>query len=82
MLDRGYASLNVDATTPSGTHVALLRLRGPRPQWFQRYWLQNAVELPAGSRVTVQATPFSDYSDEPQTTRRFPLEVGVDYLPQ
>jgi hypothetical protein len=29
MLDRAYESLNVDAITPSGTSVALLRLHGP-----------------------------------------------------
>ncbi len=81
MLDRAYESMNVEAITPSGTRVPLLRLRGPRPQWFQRYWLQKPVELPAGSRISVTATPLSDYSDEPKTSRRFPLEVALDYVP-
>jgi len=81
MLDRGYESLNVDAITPSGTDLPLLRLRGPRPQWFRRYWLQEPVELANGSKVTVSVTPLSDYSDEPKASKRFPLEVVLDYVP-
>jgi hypothetical protein len=82
MLDRGYESLNIEATTPSGSHVVLLRLHGPRPQWFQRYWLQEPVELPSGSEIKATASPLSDYSDEPKTSRTFPLAVALDYVPQ
>jgi hypothetical protein len=81
MLDRAYEFLNVDAITPSGTDVPLLRLHGPRPQWFQRYWLQEPVELASGTRIAVRVTPLSDYSDEPKVTRRFPLQVVLDYVP-
>ena len=56
MLDRAYESVNVDAVTPSGTRVPLLRLHGPRPQWFRRYWLQEPVELAAGSKIEVTAS--------------------------
>jgi len=80
MLDRAYESLNVDAITPSGAHVPLLRLHGPRPQWFQRYWLQEPVELASGSEIQVRVTPLSDYSDEPKVTKRFPLQVVLDYV--
>ena len=65
MLDRAYESLNVDAITPSGTSVPLLRLHGPRPQWFRRYWLQEPVELASGSKIAVTVVPLPDYSDEP-----------------
>lgn len=81
MLDRAYESLNVDAITPSGAHVPLLRLRGPRPQWFRRYWLQEPVEFVSGTKITVRVTPLADYSDEPKVTRRFPLQVVLDYVP-
>jgi hypothetical protein len=81
MLDRAYESVNVDAITPSGTAVPLLRLHGPRPQWFQRYWLQEPVELASGSKIAVRVTPLSNYSDEPRVTRRFPLQVVLDYVP-
>jgi len=81
MLDRAYEFLSVDAITPSGKDVPLLRLRGPRPQWLERYWLQEPVELAGGSKITVRVTPLADYSDEPAATRRFPLQVVVDYIP-
>src|SRR4029077_21268440 len=80
MLDRAYESLSVDAITPSGTTVPLLRLHGPRPQWFQRYWLQEPVELASGSKIAVHVTPLADYSDEPVVTRKFPLQVVLDYI--
>jgi hypothetical protein len=81
MLDRAYESLSVDAITPSGAEVPLLKLRGPRPQWFERYWLQAPVELASGTRIAVRVTPLADYSDEPRVTSRFPLQVVLDYLP-
>lgn len=81
MLDRAYASVEIDALTPSGTNVPLLRLHGARPQWFRRYWLQEPVELAAGSKIAVRVTPLADYSDEPMTTRKFPLQVVLDYVP-
>jgi hypothetical protein len=82
MLDRAYDSLSVDAITPSGARVPLLRLRGPRPQWFRRYWLRDPVELASGSQINVGITPLSDYSDEPKVTTRFRLQVALDYVPQ
>ena len=82
MLDRAYESLNVDAITPAGTHVPLLRLHGPRPQWFRRYWLQEPVELAGGSEITVTVTPLSDYSEEPKVTRQVSFQMALDYVPQ
>jgi hypothetical protein len=81
MLDRAYESLSVDAITPSGATVPLLRLHGPRPQWFQRYWLQEPVELASGSKIAVHVAPLADYSDEPVVTRKFPLQLVLDYVP-
>ena len=81
MLDRAYESVNVDAVTPSGKDIPLLRLHGPRPQWFQRYWLQEPVELATGSKIAVSVTPLADYGDEPKVTRVFPLQLVLDYIP-
>jgi mono/diheme cytochrome c family protein len=81
MLDRAYEAVNIDAVTPSGKQVPLLRLHGPRPQWFQRYWLQEPVELSSGSKIAVSVTPLADYEDEPKTTRVFPLQLILDYVP-
>jgi hypothetical protein len=61
--------------------VPLLRLHGPRPQWFRRYWLQEPVELAIGSKISIRATPLADYSDEPMTPKRFPLQLALDYVP-
>ena len=82
MLDRAYESLNVDAVLPSGTRTPLLRLHAPRPQWPRRYWVEEPVELTAGTKVEVRVTPLSDYSEEPQASRRFMLQVILDYIPQ
>jgi hypothetical protein len=40
------------------------------------------VELASGSKITVHVTPLSDYSSEPQVTKRFPLHVALDFVPQ
>jgi hypothetical protein len=82
MLDRAYESLNVEAILPSGMHTPLLRLRGPRPQWHRRYWLEEPVELAAGSKIEVRVTPLPDYSEEPKATKGFMLQVILDYVPQ
>jgi len=81
MLDRAYESLNIDAITPSGADLPLLRLNGPRPQWLQRYWLQEPVELTGGTKIAVRVRPLADDSDEPKVTSRFPLQVVLDYVP-
>ena len=81
MLDRAYQSVNIDAVTPAGKNIPLLRLHGPRPQWSQRYWLQEPVELASGSKITVSVAPLADYEDEPKVTRVFPLQVILDYVP-
>ncbi|HZP34419.1 MAG TPA: cytochrome c [Candidatus Acidoferrales bacterium] len=81
MLDRAYRFVEIDAQTPSGATVPLLRLHGPRPQWFRRYWLQKPVKLATGSKIAVRVTPLADYSDEPMVTRKFPLQVVLDYVP-
>jgi hypothetical protein len=82
MLDGAYESLDVDAITPLGAHVPLLRLHGPRPQWLRRYWLREPVQLPSDSTIQVHATPLSDDSDEPKMNQQLPLQVILDYVPQ
>ena len=81
-LDRAFDSLAVDAILPTGRQVPLLRLLGPRPQWPRRYWLQDGVELPSGSKITVKATPLADESDEPPIAAHSELALFLDYVPQ
>jgi hypothetical protein len=83
MLDKAYGSVDIVAVTPSGRQIPLLKLRGPRPQWFRRYWLQEAIELPGGSAIEARVTPLGDSSDEMKASvDRFPLQVAVDYVPE
>jgi hypothetical protein len=80
ILDRAYQTLAVDAITPNGARVPLLLLEGPRPQWLRRYWLEQQVDLPSGSRIEVTATPLADYSDELNAAATLPLQIAVDYV--
>jgi hypothetical protein len=82
ILDRAYESVHIDAVTPSGTHVPLIHLQGPRPQWPRRYWLQEPVELTSGSQINVTLKPLSDYSDEPKPAKQLQLQIALDYVPQ
>lgn len=81
-LDRVYGAFTVQAVTPAGARVPLLKLRTPRPEWRRRYWLAQPVELPAGSRIEVIATPPSAFiaqSGDP-LMKGYPLEVALDFV--
>jgi hypothetical protein len=81
-LDRVYGTLTVQAITPAGAKVPLLRLRNPRPEWRRRYWLAQPVELPAGSRIETTTTPPSVYIDltGAQFMKTYPLETAIDFV--
>lgn len=81
-LDRVYGTLTIQAVTPSGSRIPLLRLRTPRPEWRRRYWLASPVEVPAGSRIEAMGTPPPDYIDltGAQLMKTYPLQVAVDYV--
>jgi len=75
--------VDIVAVTPNGTQTPLLKLRGPRPSWFWRYWLQDSIELAGGSTIEARFTPLVDYSDEMKVSAdRFPLQLAVDYVAQ
>jgi hypothetical protein len=81
-LDRIYGTVVVQAITPAGTGVSLLKLRAPRPEWRRRYWLAQPVDLPAGSRIEVTTTPASSYIDlsGAKFMKAYPLQVAVDFV--
>ncbi|HUK36383.1 MAG TPA: hypothetical protein VLV86_20845 [Vicinamibacterales bacterium] len=81
MLDAPYKELTVDVVKPGGERTPALRLRGPRPQWFRRYWLRTPIDLSPSSRIEVRAIPLDGHADEPKSAARFPLEVALDYVP-
>lgn len=82
-LDRVYGTFMVQAITPAGARVPLLRLRTPRPEWRRRYWMVEPVELPAGSRIEVTMTPPSAYIDltGAQLMKTYPLQIALDFVP-
>jgi hypothetical protein len=82
-LDRVYGAFTVQAITPAGARVPLLRLRTPRPEWRRRYWLVQPVDLPAGSRIEVTTTSPSAYIEltGAQFMKTYPLQVALDFVP-
>ena len=82
MLDQPYDVVAITAIGANGHRVPLLDLQSAWPQWFRRYWLQEPIELASGTKVEVRVTPRAPDPSEPSPPKRFPLEVGVDYVPQ
>ena len=80
--DQAYASATIDAVAPSGRRVTLLRLREPQPQWYRRYWLQEPVEIPAGSKIEVTAVPAPPDEFGIPAPKRYPLAVDLDFVSQ
>jgi hypothetical protein len=81
-LDQVYGTFLVQAVTPAGAKVPLLKLRVPRPEWRRRYWLADPVELPAGSRIEMVTTPPASYVDlsGARFMKAYPLEVAVEFV--
>jgi hypothetical protein len=80
--DQPYTSVTVEAVAPSGRRVSLLRLRAAQPQWYRRYWLQDPIEVPAGSKLEVTAVPAPPDEFGIPAPKRHPLAVDVDYIAQ
>ncbi len=83
-LDQVYGLFTVQAVTPAGARIPLLKLRTPRPEWRRRYWLATPVDLPAGSRIEVTRTPPPGYINlaAAQLMQTYPLQVALDFVPQ
>jgi hypothetical protein len=79
--DQAYESVVIEAVTPA-RRVALLKLRAVQPQWYRRYWLQEPIELPAGTKIEVTATPAAPDEFAVPVPKRYPLQVGIDYVSQ
>jgi hypothetical protein len=81
-LDQPYGAVEVTAVAASGRRVTLLKLRAPRPEWPRRYWLADPVELPAGTKIEVKATPGDPESGPLMKALNFPLQMALDVVPQ
>ena len=80
--DQAYASAEIVAVAPSGRRVTLLKLRSPQPQWLRRYWLQEPIELPQGTKIEVTAIPAPPDDFAIPIPKRYALQVGIDYVAQ
>ncbi len=52
----GSRELQVEGVRPDGSRQPLLLIREPDPAWPTRYWLEEPLDLPAGSAIEVTAT--------------------------
>jgi hypothetical protein len=77
-VDRPYATVEVAAIAPSGRKVPLLKLRSVRPEWPRRYWLFDAIDLPAGSRIEMTTTPGDPDAGPLAPPVSSPLQLALD----
>ncbi len=55
-------SVMAELVRADGSREPLLRLHRPSPSWPRKYWLEEPLRLPAGSRVEVTATTSGEES--------------------
>ena len=82
MLDAPYMSVDITAVTSTGRKVTLLKLRNARPEWPRRYWLVDPIELPANTKIEVSMLPGDPDIGPLGKAESFPLQVGLDVVPQ
>ncbi len=82
LVDQPYTSLEVTAVSASGRRMPLLKLRAVRAEWPRRYWLAEPVELAAGTKIEVKATPGDPDSGPLAAKVQSPLQVSLDFVPQ
>jgi hypothetical protein len=81
MLDNAYATVDISAVDASGKAVPLLKLRNPRPEWPRRYWLVEPIAVPAQSTIKVTMTPDDPDIGPLGKPESFPLQIGLDVVP-
>ena len=82
MLDMAYASVEITAVPASGRKLVLLKLRNARPEWPRRYWLADPVDLPVNTEIEVTLTPGDPDVGPLGQAENFPLQIGLDLIPQ
>ena len=82
-------SVQVEAVRPDGSRAPMIRLN-TRPDWSRRYWLENPIELPRGSRIEVVADlenpdllseAFGAISPSRTPPPGGPIEVVINVVP-
>lgn len=82
MVDTPYTTMEINAVAASGRKVPLLKLRNARPEWPRRYWLVDPIELPANTKIEVTVLPSDPDVGPLLKPQGFPLQVGLDVVPQ
>lgn len=78
----GSRELQVEGVRPDGSRQPLLLIREPDPAWPTRYWLDDPLDLPAGSELQVTATlePGAGPEDVPSLfASDAPMRLLVDH---
>ncbi len=81
----GAGELQVEGVRPDGSRQPLLLIREPDPAWPTRYWLEEPLDLPAGSELQVTATlePGAGPDDVPSLFGSdAPMRLLVDHTSQ
>jgi hypothetical protein len=81
------ASLQVDAVTASGVRTRVMQL-AVRPDWTRRYWFEQPLAMPRGTRIEVVAVlnaadkllPPSGTPLPPQAVDGKPISVTFDVV--
>jgi len=80
--------LQVDVVSPSGARTAVIRMAA-RPNWTRRYWFEQPLALPRGTKIEVVAVldgadpllPPTGTPLPPQVVNGSPLRVIFDVVP-
>ena len=81
----GSRELQVEGVRPDGSRQPLLLIREPDPAWPTRYWLEEPLDLPAGSELQITATlePGAGTEDVPSLfASDAPMRLLVDHTSQ
>ena len=73
--------LSTVASAPGMAPPNMAAIAGIRPEWPQRYWLVNPVDLPPGISIEVSTTPSDPDSGPLAAPVKSPLDVVLDFVP-
>jgi hypothetical protein len=82
-------TLQMTAVRPDGSRAPMIRLN-TRPDWARRYWFEQPIALPRGSRVEVVATlanpdilseTFGVIGSTPKPPITAPLKLAINVIP-
>jgi len=79
------ATLRIEAVRPDGSHAAVARFT-VRPDWNRRYWLEQPLVLPRGTRIEVTRTADDarlmavvfGFTIPPAASAPAPMRLAVD----